>query len=313
VNLAFFIDALITVVGVTTPILLAATGELVVEKSGVLNLGIEGMMLIGAVTGFAVTLNYGPDLGDMAPWIGVIAAAIAGAASSMLFAVLVLTLGSNQVATGLALAIFGIGLSSLIGASYVGTIVPSFDSVFPDSLAGDPLWRVAFGYSPLVYFALFMVFAVGWFLNRTRAGLILRAVGENDLSAHSIGYPVMAIRYAAIAFGGALAGIGGAYFSMVITPMWAEQMTAGRGWIALALVVFSGWRAGRLLAGAYFFGILMTFELYAKASGFSFLPSQFWAAMPYIAAVVALAVISAREVAGSEAPACLGRPFLPNS
>jgi general nucleoside transport system permease protein len=313
VNIGFFIDALITVVGVTTPILLAATGELVVEKSGVLNLGIEGMMLIGAVTGFGVTMTYGPNLGDMAPWIGVIAAALAGAASSMLFAVLVLTLGSNQVATGLALAIFGIGLSSLIGAGFVGMIVPLFDSVFPDSLAGDPVWRVVFGYSPLVYFALLMVFGVGWFLNRTRAGLILRAVGENDLSAHSIGYPVIAIRYAAIAFGGALAGIGGAYFSMVITPMWAEQMTAGRGWIALALVVFSGWRAGRLLAGAYFFGVLMTLELYAKASGFSFLPSQFWAAMPYIAAVVALAVISARSVAGSEAPACLGRPFLPNS
>jgi general nucleoside transport system permease protein len=313
VNIGFFIDALITVVGVTTPILLAATGELVVEKSGVLNLGLEGMMLIGAVTGFAVTMNYGPDLGDLAPWVGVIAAALAGAASSMLFAVLVLTLGSNQVATGLALAIFGIGLSSLIGASYVGMIVPSFDSVFPDWLAGDPLWRVVFGHSPLVYFALFMVFAVGWFLNRTRAGLILRAVGENDLSAHSIGYPVIAIRYAAIAFGGALAGIGGAYFSMVITPMWAEQMTAGRGWIALALVVFSGWRAGPLLAGAYFFGVLMTLELYAKASGFSFLPSQFWAAMPYIAAIIALAVISARSVAGSEAPACLGRPFLPNA
>jgi simple sugar transport system permease protein len=313
VNIGFFIDALITVVGVTTPILLAATGELVVEKSGVLNLGIEGMMLIGAVTGFAVTMNYGPDLGDWAPWLGVIAAGLAGAASSMLFAVLVLTLGSNQVATGLALAIFGIGLSSLIGASFVGMIVPSFDSVFPDSLAADPLWRVLFGHSPLVYFALLMVFAVYWFLNRTRAGLILRAVGENDLSAHSIGYPVIAIRYAAVAFGGALAGIGGAYFSMVITPMWAEQMTAGRGWIALALVVFSGWRAGRLLAGAYFFGVLMTLELYAKASGFSFLPSQFWAAMPYIAAVIALAVISAREVAGSEAPACLGRPFLPNA
>ena len=313
VTLGFIIDALITVVGVTTPILLAATGELVVEKSGVLNLGIEGMMLIGAVTGFAVTFNYGPDLGDLAPWAGVIAAALASAASSMLFAFLVLTLGSNQVATGLALAIFGIGLSSLIGAGYVGMIVPSFNSVFPDRLASDPLWRVVFGYSPLVYFALIMVFAVGWFLNRTRAGLILRAVGENDLSAHSIGYPVTAIRYAAIAFGGALAGIGGAYFSMVITPMWAEQMTAGRGWIALALVVFSGWRAGRLLAGAYFFGVLMTLELYAKASGFSFLPSQFWAAMPYIAAVIALAVISAREVAGSEAPACLGRPFLPNS
>ncbi len=312
-SLGFFIDALVTVVAVTTPILLAATGELIVEKSGVINLGIEGMMLIGAVVGLAVTFNYGPDLGDHAPWIGVLAAAIASAASSLLFGFLVLTLGSNQVATGLALAIFGIGLSSLIGAGYVGMTVPEFATPFPDWLAADPVWRVLFGYSPLVYFALIMVFAVGWFLNRTRAGLVLRAVGENDISAHSIGYPVITIRYAAIAFGGALAGIAGSYFSMVITPMWAEQMTAGRGWIALALVVFSGWRAGRLLAGAYFFGVLMTLELYAKASGFSFLPSQFWAAMPYIMAVVVLAVISARGVVGSEAPACLGRPFMPSA
>jgi general nucleoside transport system permease protein len=313
VSLAFIIDALVTVVGVTTPILLAATGELVVEKSGVINLGVEGMMLIGAITGFAVAFDFGPDLGDLAPWVAVLCAALAAAAASMLFAFLVLALGSNQVATGLALTIFGIGLSSLIGAGYVGMTVPSFDSYFPDSLAGDPVGRVLFGYSPLVYFALVMVFAVGWFLNRTRAGLVLRAVGENDISAHSIGYPVIGIRYAAIAFGGALAGVAGSYFSMVITPMWAEQMTAGRGWIALALVVFSGWRAGRLLAGAYFFGILMTLELYAKASGFSFLPSQFWAAMPYIMAIAVLAFISARGVAGSEAPACLGRPFLQSS
>jgi len=313
VNIAFLIDALVTVIGVTTPILLAATGELVVEKSGVLNLGVEGMMLIGAVTGFAVAFNFGDTLGDWALWVGVIAAGLAGAASSMLFAVLVLTLRSNQVATGLALAIFGIGLSSLIGSDYVGMTIPQFGQLFADALAGDPFWRVLFGYSPLVYFALIMVVAVGWFLNRTRAGLILRAVGENDTSAHSIGYPVLAIRYAAIAFGGAMAGIGGSYFSMVITPMWAEQMTAGRGWIALALVVFSGWRAGRLLIGAYFFGILMTLELYAKASGFSFLPSQFWASMPYIMAVAVLAFMSARDVAGTEAPACLGRTFMPNS
>jgi general nucleoside transport system permease protein len=312
-SLGFVIDALVTVVAVTTPILLAATGELVVEKSGVINLGVEGMMLIGAVVGFAVTFNYGPDLGDLAPWFGVIAAALAGAASSLLFGFLVLTLGSNQVATGLALAIFGIGLSSLIGAGYVGMTVDEFASPFPDWLAGDPVWKVLFGYSPLVYFAILMVFVVGWFLNRTRAGLVLRAVGENDLSAHSIGYPVIGIRYAAIAFGGALAGIAGAYFSMVITPMWAQQITAGRGWIALALVVFSGWRAGRLLAGAYFFGILLTLELYAKASGFSFLPSQFWAAMPYIMAIVVLALIAARDASRSEAPACLGRPFLPSS
>ena len=306
-SMDFIISALVTVVGISTPILLAATGELVTEKSGVLNLGVEGMMLIGAITGFAVTFS------TFNPWLGVVAAACAGAAISMVLAVLVLSLGANQVATGLALAILGIGLSTLIGTSFVGMIVPQFSSIFPDVLAKHPFWRVIFGYSPLVYLALIIICSVGWFLNRTRAGLVLRAVGENDLSAHSIGYSVIGIRYAAIAFGGAMAGIAGSYFSMVITPMWAEQMTAGRGWIALALVVFAGWKAGRTLVGAYLFGVLMTLELYAKASGFQFLPSQFWASMPYIMAIVVLAVISFRDRAGSEAPACLGKPFLPNS
>lgn len=305
-TLALIISAIVTMIGISTPILLAATGELVVEKSGVLNLGVEGMMLIGAVTGFAVTFT------TFNPWLGVIAAALAGAASSLVFGVLVLGFGSNQVATGLALSIFGIGVSTLIGAGFVGIIVMPFTSVFPASLAKDPIWRIFFGHSPLVYFALIMVFLVGWFLNKTRAGLILRAVGENDMSAHSIGYSVVGIRYAAIAFGGAMSGIAGCYFSLVITPMWAEQMTAGRGWIALALVVFSGWKPGRLLTGAYFFGVLMTLELYAKASGFSFLPSQFWASMPYLMAIIVLAVISARERTGSNAPACLGKPFMPS-
>ncbi len=305
-TLALIISAIVTMIGISTPILLAATGELVVEKSGVLNLGVEGMMLIGAVTGFAVTFI------TFNPWLGVIAAALAGAASSLVFGLLVLGFSSNQVATGLALSIFGIGVSTLIGAGFVGIIVSPFTSVFPAALARDPIWRVFFGHSPLVYFALIMVFLVGWFLNNTRAGLVLRAVGENDLSAHSIGYSVVGIRYAAIAFGGAMSGIAGCYFSLVITPMWAEQMTAGRGWIALALVVFSGWKPGRLLTGAYFFGLLMTLELYAKASGFSFLPSQFWASMPYLMAIIVLAVISARERTGSQAPACLGKPFMPS-
>jgi simple sugar transport system permease protein len=304
VTLDFVIGVIITIVNVTTPILLAATGELVVEKSGVLNLGIEGMMLLGAIAGFAVTFETGN------PWFGVLAGAAAGALGSMLFAVLVLSLGSNQVATGLALVIFGSGLASLIGAGYVGIAIPSFDSVFPDSLAEDPIGKLFFGYSPLVYFAFLAVFAVYWFLNHTRSGLVLRAVGENDLSAHSIGYSVIGVRYRAIAFGGAMAGIAGSYFSMVITPLWAEGMTAGRGWIALALVVFSGWRSGRLLAGAYFFGLFMTLELYAKASGFSFLPSQFWAAMPYLMAIIVLAIMSARERGGAEAPACLGKPYM---
>ncbi len=304
-TLDFLISAFITVIGISTPILLAATGELVVEKSGVLNLGVEGMMLIGAVTGFAVTFT------TFNPWLGMFAAAAAGAAASLVFGLLVLTFGANQVATGLALAIFGIGLSTLIGNSFVGIIVPEFSSIFPDGWSRDPIMRIVFGHSPMVYFALFMVFAVAWFLKRTRAGLVLRAVGENDHSAHSIGYSVIGIRYAAIAFGGAMAGIAGSYFSMVITPMWAQQMTAGRGWIALALVVFAGWKPSRLLGGAYFFGVLMTLEFYAKASKNAILPSQFWAAMPYLMAIIVLAVISARERTGSEAPACLGKPFMP--
>jgi ABC-type uncharacterized transport system permease subunit len=318
-SLDLLIAALLTVVNITTPILLAATGELVVEKSGVLNLGIEGMMLCGAIAGFAVTFSCSdPDVADTwlglaGPWLGVIAAALAGAAASLLFGFMALTLGANQVATGLALVIFGTGISSLIGTSFVGVAIQPFDSVFPEALAEHPIGRVLFGYSPIVYFAFAMVAAVGWFLNRTRAGLVLRAVGENDLSAHSIGYSVIGVRYLAVMFGGAMAGIAGAYFSMVITPLWAERMTAGRGWIALALVVFSGWRAGRLLGGAYFFGLFMTLELYAKASGFSFLPSQFWAAMPYLMAIIVLAVMSARNRGGSQSPACLGKPFRPDA
>jgi len=301
----FWIAAIITIVGISTPILLAGLGELVVEKSGVLNLGVEGMMLVGAIAGFATAVYTGN------PWLAVIGAAAAGAVSGLLFGFFALTLSANQVATGLALTIFGTGLSSLIGTAFVGRIVAPFGSVFPAELARDPLLKVVFGYSPIVYFAVAMVFVVAWFLKSTRAGLILRAVGENDLSAHSIGYSVIGVRYAAVAFGGAMAGIGGAYFSLVITPMWAERMTAGRGWIALALVVFASWRAGRLLAGAVFFGGLVYLELFAKASGLSVLPSQFWAAMPYLMTVVVLALISMRDRVGLNAPACLGKPFMP--
>ena len=305
-TMTFIIDALVTIIGITTPILLAASGELVVEKSGVINLGVEGMMLVGAIAGFAVTFETGN------PWLGIGVAMLAGSLASLIFGVLVLSFGANQVATGLALTIFGIGLSSLIGSNYVGIALDGVESPFPTALSTDPFWRVIFGHSPFVYFAIFLVLAIGYFLNNTRAGLVLRAVGENDHSAHSIGYSVLGIRYAAIAFGGAIAGIAGADFSMVISPLWAEQMTAGRGWIALALVVFAGWRAGPLLAGAYFFGVLMALELYAKASGYAIMPSQFWAAMPYLIAVIVLAIISSRDGRGGKAPACLGKPFIPN-
>ncbi len=315
------IAAILTVVNITTPILLAATGELVVEKSGVLNLGLEGMMLCGAVTGFSVSFVCSdpdlaasmPWLAAAGPWIGVAAAALAGALASLSFGFMALTLGANQVASGLALVIFGAGISSLIGTAYVGVAIQPFDQLFPDALAQDRFGKLIFSYSPLVYFAFIMVAAVAWFLNRSRGGLVLRAVGENDLSAHSIGYSVIGVRYLAVTFGGAMAGIAGAYFSMVITPLWAEGMTAGRGWIALALVVFSGWRPRRLLGGAYFFGLFMTLELYAKASGFSFLPSQFWASMPYLMAIIVLAVMSARNRGGSQAPACLGKSFIPDA
>ena len=172
-----------------------------------------------------------------------------------------------------------------------------------------------FGYSALVYFAFVLVLAVWWFLKKTRAGLILRAVGENDHSAHSIGYSVIGVRYAAVAFGGAMAGIGGACFPLLLTPQWAERMTAGRGRIAVALVVFAAWKPFRLLAGAYLFGLVMTMELYAKAGGgpLSAIPSELWAALPYLATVVVLVLISIRRDASTNAPACLGKPFLPSN
>lgn len=305
-NETIIISILVTVVGASTPILLAALGELVVEKSGVLNLGVEGMMLIGAVSGFAVTSVTGFGL------FGIVAAMGAAAAASMVFAYLTLTLAANQVATGLALTIFGIGLSSLMGEGYVGQTVEILGPVFPAFLADHDFFRVIFGYNIIVYFSIFMVFAVAWFLKKTRAGLVLRAVGESDHSAHSIGYSVIGVRYAAVAFGGAMAGIGGSYYSMVLTPMWAEQLTAGRGWIALALVVFAAWKPGRLLLGAYLFGIVMTLELHAKAAGFGLLAPEFLAAMPYLATIAVLALISLRKSVGAQAPACLGQPFKPS-
>lgn len=300
------ISILMTVVGAATPLLLAALGELVVEKSGVLNLGVEGMMLIGAVTGFAVTSITGVALAGLA------AAMLASVAASLIFGVLTLTLASNQVATGLALTIFGIGLSSMIGENFVGTTIPPMGPVFPAAWSQGWL-RLVFGHGLLVYVSLAMTVAVAWFLRRSRAGLILRAVGENDHSAHSIGYSVLGVRYAAVAFGGAMAGLAGCYYAMVQTPMWAEELTAGRGWIALALVVFSAWRPWRLLAGAYLFGAVMTFELQAKAAGITLVPPEFLAALPYLATIVVLALISMRKSAGSAAPACLGHPFRPTA
>ena len=295
---------LLTVIGSATPLLFAALGELVVEKSGVLNLGVEGMMLIGAVTGFAVASVTG------VPAVGAVAAMGAGALAALIFAVLTLSLMANQVATGLALTIFGTGVSALLGAPYVGITTTPLGPVFPDALSADPIWRILFGHSPLVYAGLLLTLGVWWFLKHSRPGLILRAVGESDSAAHSIGYPVLKIRYLAVLFGGAMAGLGGCYYSLVLTPMWAERLTAGRGWIAIALVVFASWRPGRVLAGAYLFGAVITLELQAKAAGLNFFAPELLASLPYLATVLVLAIISAgRRGAGTAAPACLGQPF----
>jgi simple sugar transport system permease protein len=303
------IAVIVTVVGASTPILIAALGELVVEKAGVLNLGVEGMMLVGAITAFIIVFVTGNH------YLAVLLAAAAGVATSLIFGFLTLSLSANQTATGLALTIFGTGLSALAGQGYSAKPVTLLGPLFPAELATHPVLRVLFGYSALVYFALVMVVAIWYFLKRTRAGLILRAVGENDLSAHSIGYSVIGVRYAAVAFGGAMAGIAGACFPLLLTPQWADRMTAGRGWIAVALVVFASWRPFRLLAGAYLFGLVMTMELYAKAGGgpLAAIPAELWAALPYLATVVVLVLISIRRDASTNAPACLGKPFLPSN
>ena len=312
-SLTFIVDALVTIVGITTPILLAATGELVAEKSGVINLGVEGMMLIGAVTAFAVAFDFGPDLGDLAPWIAVVCAALAGAASSMLFAVLVLTLSSNQVATGLALTILGVGLSGLIGAGFVGTkIVPAAQLHLPYLTDIPFIGRILFGEDAFVYFSIALLIAIWLFLYRSRPGLVLRAVGDNHGSAHALGYPVLRIRMLAVLFGGACAGLGGAFLPLAYTPFFIPGMTAGRGWIALALVFFSSWRPGRLMVGAYLFGAVSILQLHTQALGLG-IPSQLMSSLPYLATVIVLVLISrTRGTAGSAAPASLGQVFVPD-
>ena len=259
---------LLTIITASTPLLLAAIGELVVERSGVLNLGIEGMMVMGAVCGFATAHVTG------SAWLGVIAATFAGIATSLLFGLLTQTLMTNQVATGLAITLLGLGLSGLIGSGFVGLPGVKLASVSIPWLSDLPyVGRLIFGQDPLVYVSIALTVGVAYVLNHTRIGLIIRAVGQNHASAHALGYRVVAVRYACIAFGGATSGLAGAYLSLVYTPQWIENMTAGRGWIALALVVFSTWLPGRLAAGAYLFGGVWFLGLYAQGMGVG-IPSQ---------------------------------------
>jgi simple sugar transport system permease protein len=300
---------LVTTVSAATPLLFAALGELVTEKSGVLNLGVEGMMLAGAVAAFAVTVATGHSA------IGILAGAAAGALLAFVFGVLTLTLAANQVATGLALTIFGIGLSALVGAGFVGIAVPHLPKLAVPGLSDLPVvGPLLFSHDVLVYLSIAATVGVAWFLKRTRAGMIVRAVGESDLSAHSIGFNVLGVRYAAVLFGGAMSGLAGAFLSLSYTPMWAEEMTAGKGWIALALVVFASWRAWRILLGAYLFGGVTVLQLYAKGAGGLGIPSQVMSMLPYLATIVVLTIIVAGPWKGRlDAPACLGKPFRPST
>ena len=284
-----------------TPILLAAIGEMVVERSGVLNLGVEGMMITGAVVGFAFAVNTGSAVP------GFVAAACAGAALALVFGLLTQVMLSNQVATGLGLTLAGLGLSALIGKPYEGMKSPTLPKLDIPVLGDLPvLGRMLFSHDSMVYLSLLLVLAVWAFLKYTRAGLILRAVGENHDSAHALGYKVVVVRLCAIVFGGACAGLGGAYLSLVRVPQWTEGMTAGAGWIALAIVVFASWRAGRVLVGAYLFGGVTVLQLNLQAAGAA-VPVALLSASPYVVTIIVLVVISARGVHG--APASLGRPF----
>lgn len=263
-----------------TPILLAASGELVVEKSGVLNLGVEGMMITGAVVGFAVAVS------NTSPGMGFVGAALAGALLSLPFALLTQYLMSNQVATGLGLMMVGLGLSSLIGKPYEGMKAPPFPKVEIPLLSDLPIFgRMLFSHDIMVYFSVALVVAVWAFLKYTRAGLILRAVGEAHDSAHALGYKVRHIRILAILFGGACAGLGGAYLSLVRVPQWTEGMTAGAGWIALAIVVFASWRPGRVAVGAYLFGGVSVLQLNLQAAGAD-VPVALLSASPYLITIL---------------------------
>ena len=291
-----------------TPMLLAAIGILVHERTGVVNLGVEGTMLMAAIVSFAVTLDSGSQV------LGVVAGTLAGVALAAVFAFFALVLHANQYATGLAIALLGAGTSAFIGLPYSGQALPARGADGIAALRDLPVvGPILFGHHALIYVAVALVVAVAWLLFRTRAGLVLRAVGESPESAHALGIPVRGVRLAALLFGGGCTGLAGAYVSTVYTPLWAENMTAGRGWIALALVVFATWRPARVLVGAYLFGGVTMLQLYLQGSGVQ-VPSQLMSLAPYLATIVVLALISRNpRWIRLNMPASLGKPFNPNA
>lgn len=306
IDTALMLSIIVAALRTATPLIFAALGELVVEKAGCVNLGVEGMMLVGAVTGFAVGLTTG----DFA--LALAAGAAAGAALSLVYGVLVVLLHVNQYAAGLALTILGGGASAFWGQSWQGENMRGLGPVELPGLSQLPVVGSIFTrLDVLVYVALVAAAVIAFALMRTRLGLILRAVGENHDSAHALGFSVVRVRFAAIAFGGAMAGIGGAYLSCVITPLWIEGMTAGRGWIAVALVVFATWKPGRLVLGAWLFGLVSVMQIHGQGLGLA-VSSHILAMLPYLVTILVLVLIS-RDATRVRlaAPGCLGKPFRP--
>ena len=304
---AVVVSILVSICVAATPLALAAIGELVVERAGVLNLGVEGMMIMGAVMAF-VTAQYTAD-----PYLGALGGLVAGAAFSILFAVLTVTLVANQVATGLALTILGLGLSGMIGENYVGQPGIKMKVFEIPMLSEIPIvGPLLFSQDPFFYISIIIIIAVAAFLYKTQMGLRLRAIGDSHESAHTLGINVMRTRYCAIIFGGAMAGLAGAQLSLVQVPQWTEGMTAGKGWIALALVVFASWRPMRVIVGAYLFGAVTFAQFHAQAWGVA-IPAQFLSALPYVATIIVLVGISAnRRLTLRNTPACLGKIFVPD-
>jgi simple sugar transport system permease protein len=294
-----------SIVAAATTLLIASLGELVAERAGTLNLGVEGMMIVGAAVGYATAYGSGSLL------LGTLAAVLAGVLLSLVFAGLAIWLATNQVASGLATTILGLGVAGLIGSNFVGTRLDGAPELVIPGLTDLPIiGEAVFGQNAYVYASLVLLAAVTYTLARTRIGLVLRAVGENHAAAHALGHPVRGIRTLAVMFGGACAGLAGAHLSLAYTPFWASDMTAGRGWIALALVVFSAWRPLWLLGGAYLFGAVSILQLHAQGFGLG-IPSQLLSSLPYLATIGALVVISALKH-GQGAPASLGVPFVPD-
>ena len=291
-----------------TVLALAALGLLINEKAGIVNLGAEGMMLCSALAGFVAVVYTGNE------WVGYAAGMAAGALLAAIFGVLVIWLNTNQYATGLALSLFGAGFSAFAGLNFVQAKMPALPPDGIPYLKDLPLIGPAlFDHDPMVYVAMLLAAAMIWFLYRSRAGLILRAVGESPASAHALGYPVRRIRLMAVVFGGAMCGLAGAYISTEYTPLWVEGMVSGRGWIALALTTFATWRPARILLGAYLFGGVTMLQFQLQASGVQ-IPSQILSMLPYLATIVVLVLISRNPTwIRVNMPASLGKPFYPGA